>query len=109
MAEIFVLIGRRVREERKARKLSQQELADAIGTDTGHISRIENGKTQPSIAKIKAIADALGVSLAALFADVPVKKPADDGWSVKMATILRDVSPKKRTKVLRVLKSIAED
>ena len=109
MADIFALIGRRIKAERTARGVSQQELAEVVATDPGHLSRVEGGKTPPSINLIKAIADALNVPVATLFKDVPIKRPAVDDLAFKMSTLVKDLSPKKRSKIYRVLKSIAAD
>src|SRR5277367_1691575 len=106
MPDIYALIGSRVKTERKARHLTQQELADSAGMDTAHLSRIESGKAVPSINTVKKLADALGLRIAALFNDVPPRKVPDYGWAGKMGALVRDMTPKQRTRVLRVLKSI---
>lgn len=109
MPDLYTILGRRLKQERSARHLTQQELADAVGTDTAHLSRIESGKAVPSINMVKKLADALGVPIAALFADVPRRALHDDGWAAKMGVMVRDMPPKKRSKVLRVLKSIVQN
>ncbi len=76
--------------------------------DTTHLSRIEHGKTVPSINMTLKLADALGLPIAALFSDVPTRKLPDYGWAGKMGAMVRDMNPRQRTKVLRVLKSIVE-
>jgi transcriptional regulator with XRE-family HTH domain len=108
MPNIYALLGSRVREERKSRHLTQQELADAAGMDTAHLSRIESGKAVPSINMAKKLADALGLPIAALFSDIPAHKVPDQRWAGKMGAMVRDMTPKQRSKVLRVLKSIVE-
>jgi transcriptional regulator with XRE-family HTH domain len=108
MQHIYALMGRRIRQERKARHLTQQELADAAGTDTAHLSRIESGKAVPSINMTKKLADALGLPIATLFSDVPAHKVHDQGWAGKMGAMVREMTPKQRSRVLRVLKSIVE-
>jgi len=108
MPNIYAALGRRVRDERKARHLTQQELAEAAGMDTAHLSRIEGGKTVPSINMTKKLADALGLPIAALFSDIPAHKVPDHGWAGKMGAMVRDMTPKQRSKVLRVLKSIVD-
>lgn len=37
-------IGKRIRKARKARRMTQEELAELIGVNTTHISNIEGGK-----------------------------------------------------------------
>lgn len=109
MPDIYTLLGSRVKTERKARHLTQQELADAAGMDTAHLSRIEGGKAVPSINTVKKLADTFGLPIARLFADIPVRKIPDYGWAGKMGAMVKDLSPKQRSKVIRVLKSIVQN
>jgi putative transcriptional regulator len=46
----FVVIGNHVRELRAARKLSQAELAAAVGVSRQTINSIETGRYTPSLA-----------------------------------------------------------
>ena len=108
MPEIFSLLGRRIKQERKARHLTQQDLADAAGIVRGHLSRIEGGITPPSLNVVKNVADALRLPIARLFEDIPLKPLPADGWTGKMATLVRDLPPKRRKKVFLLLKTFAE-
>lgn len=60
-------IGRRVREIRQDRGMSQKMLAEAAGLSTPLISRIENGLAMPSIPTLQSIADHLGVDIGFFF------------------------------------------
>lgn len=62
-------IGENIRQIRKAKGLTQKEVVLSAGFDTGQYSRIENGKTDPSVSTLKKIAKAIGVPLADLFAN----------------------------------------
>lgn len=61
-------IGENIKRIRIAKNLSQKEVTMSAGLDTAQYSRIENGKTDPSVNTLERIAKALGVSLAELFA-----------------------------------------
>ncbi|MEK7858683.1 MAG: helix-turn-helix transcriptional regulator [Elusimicrobiota bacterium] len=109
-ADTFALLGRRIREERKVRGLTQQQLADVVGMDAGHLSRVEHGKAVPSINAVKKIADALALPIAKLFADIPLQKAREDrGWARKLGAVVRDVPPRHREKILRILKTIVRN
>jgi len=56
-------LGPQVRERRKSRKMSQQELADMTGLNTKTVSKLENGDLSLSMASIVAITNALGLEL----------------------------------------------
>lgn len=52
--------GSHLRDLRKARRLTQQQLADAVGVDFTYISKVENGRVDPpSETTIRKIADVL--------------------------------------------------
>lgn len=64
---IYPDIGARMRELRKARKRTLQELSDRSGYSTGYLSRLENGsRVNPTVAFIWDMSQALGVTPAAM-------------------------------------------
>lgn len=80
---IDLFIAQRVRSLRTARGLSLEQLAGLSGVSKSMISLIERGETSPTAAVLNKLADALSVSLPALFsggpesAAMPVSRPAD--------------------------------
>ncbi|WP_128755394.1 helix-turn-helix domain-containing protein [Aquimarina sediminis] len=62
-------ISKNIKRIREAKELSQKEVISAIGMGAAQYSRIENGKTDPSVSTLIKIAKALGVSMAELFTD----------------------------------------
>ncbi|MBT9156101.1 MAG: HTH-type transcriptional regulator PuuR [Firmicutes bacterium] len=62
-------IGSKIRDLRKERKLTLQDLADAIGISVSMISQVERGLAHPSIATLWKIASAFGVSVVYFFAE----------------------------------------
>jgi len=61
-------IGEQIKRMRTAKGLSQKEVVIAGKLDKAQFSRIENSKTDPSMSTVIRIAEAMGVSLAELFA-----------------------------------------
>ncbi len=61
--------GARLHELRKARDMSQEELAFAADLDRSYLSAIERGKRNLSLVNIHRIADALQVGAEELFAE----------------------------------------
>lgn len=61
------LLGTRIKELRKNRKLSQDQLSEKVGMDPKHLSRIEVGKSYPSIKTLEKIAQELDVEIKDLF------------------------------------------
>jgi len=58
-----LLLGKKIKFLREQRQLTQPELGGILGMDFQSISRIENGKTNPSAYLLKKIADALHVDM----------------------------------------------
>ncbi len=54
-------IGERLRRARKARTVTQVELAERTGVAHSTVVRIERGQTKPRIETVWAFAEALGV------------------------------------------------
>lgn len=68
--------GRRLYELRLARGWTQKELADRAGCHSVHLSRLERGTRGATWPLLRALAEALGVSLDA-FAVPPTGAPED--------------------------------
>ncbi len=61
------LIGLRIKELRKKRKLSQERLAEFAAITAAHMSNIETGKENPTIDTVSRLALALDINVADLF------------------------------------------
>lgn len=65
--DIYKHLGERIRLLRTENGLTQARLADIINSSAEFISRIERGKSAPSIATAARIAEGLGVNIQSLF------------------------------------------
>lgn len=61
------LLAIRLKQIRKSRGLTQEKLAELIGCDTKHISKLEIAGSYPSIETLERIAAALNVELKDIF------------------------------------------
>lgn len=73
MNNIKVLLGKKIREIRKARNLTQEQLAEKVDIGTPNISYFETGKFSPSIETLEKIAKALDVEVYELYMFQPQK------------------------------------
>ena len=70
LAEInYEELGKKIKNLRIEKGLTQENLADYVGCNTSHISNIENSYTKLSLNVLLAIANALNVSIDYLLAD----------------------------------------
>lgn len=65
--DVKKLFGQRIKNMRKALGLTQLQLAETVGVDAKHISRIEGGKNFPSPEVIAKFADAFKIHPNELF------------------------------------------
>ena len=83
------IVGRRIRDLRKRRGLTQAQLAEATGLLQSQISQIESGVRRGSTIQLDAarsIAFVLGVSLDAL-AGLPTDDPESEQLAAALATV----------------------
>ena len=59
--------GRGLKAIRKQKKISQAELAEAVGVHTGTVSHWENGRQMPDTATMQRVAEFLGVPMGSLW------------------------------------------
>lgn len=67
--EIKQKIGKRIKELRDTKGISQKDLAFDSDLDRSYIASVESGNRNISIVNIEKIANALGVSLSEFFQD----------------------------------------
>lgn len=83
--------GDLIREARRRSGLTQQQLAELLGTTQSAIARIESGGTEPSFRRVVEIVRACGLDLE------PHLVAADDAdWSVASRNLALDVDARVR-------------
>jgi transcriptional regulator with XRE-family HTH domain len=65
--EGLALIGHKIRDLRRAKKLTLVRIAEATGLSIGHLSQVERGISTPSVRHLQQIAAALGVRIGWFF------------------------------------------
>ncbi len=76
-------LGAQIRDLREARRMRLAELAQSIGKSIGYVSQIERGRSEISISTLKAISDALGVSISWFFQGYDPREPSEHGYVVR--------------------------
>ena len=67
MTLLYALLGRQVAYYRDKAGLTQEELAEATKYSVDFISLVERGVNAPTVARLKDIADTIGVEVWQLF------------------------------------------
>lgn len=63
MSDVLVRFGKRLREVRREKGISQEKLADLAGLHRTYVSSVERGERNISLANVERLAKALGVTL----------------------------------------------
>ncbi|MCM1252312.1 MAG: helix-turn-helix domain-containing protein [Clostridium sp.] len=96
----YYTIGQRIRKIRKARGLSQENLAEKVGISTTHMSHIETANTKMSLPTFAKIASVLEVRTdELLYGDRPQERSASiayitellDDCSIQQVRIIEDI------------------
>jgi transcriptional regulator with XRE-family HTH domain len=90
-------LGMNLARIRKAKRLSQRDLADMVGLDQATIQRAETMHSSAKLETYQKCADALGVNLADLFAG------DRDGAEAILLSAFRQLPPEKRPGLLAIL------
>ena len=59
--DVVQLLGANVRRLRKARRMTQEQLALEVGMERSYVSDLERGTRNPSVRALGRLAEALGV------------------------------------------------
>lgn len=106
-------IGQRIRVIRKARQLTQAELAECASLSVPYISHIENGVKQPSLQAVVNIAEALGCTAdKLLYENQPVlyenQPDCCSIWQPELAEMLSECTASEQQFLLGVLSAIKD-
>lgn len=83
------VLGERIRDLRKRRKMTLAQLADSAGLSTGYISQIERNLAYPSIPALVGIARSLGVTVQWFFAGASRVPQDEHGYVVRRGNRLK--------------------
>jgi transcriptional regulator with XRE-family HTH domain len=68
--QVLAKLGKRLRETRSARGMSQEVLAQLAGLNRNYVNQVECGRRNVSIVNLVKIAEALAVDLEMLIAGI---------------------------------------
>ena len=107
MELIEVLIGKRIKEQRKKNKLTQEQLSEKLGISKNHLSAIERGVYRVQIETLVMIINCLGCTADDLFCDV-----IDKGYMIKSSRLSEKIEkllPEEQNRILAVVDTLVEN
>jgi transcriptional regulator with XRE-family HTH domain len=112
-AEAGLQVAGQVREIRRARHLSQRQLASRMQVPRTYISKIENGKAIPTLGSLERLANALEVDISQLVRDSRSRREEEaaailsDPFLAEIATLLPQLDSLHRTLFYGSLRDMA--
>ncbi len=112
-AEAGLQVAGQVREIRRARHLSQRQLAGRMGVPRTYISKIENGKAIPTLGSLERLAVALEVEVGQLVRDARSRREEEvaavlaDSFLAEIAALLPQLDSLHRTLVYGAVRDAA--
>ncbi|MBU1262554.1 helix-turn-helix transcriptional regulator [bacterium] len=104
MEELLKRLGNGIRQKRKAEGLSQEDLAKRVSVHPTHLSRIERGKTNPTIVILARISEELGLEI-----DQWLKVEKKEGIVLDEAiALIKRLEPQSLRLSVSILKGILE-
>lgn len=107
-------IGKNIRALRKQAGLTQIDLAQALGIKQQVIVRYEKGEVNPEVAKLPALAKALGVQIEELFRDErPAGEPQTkikrkNSREVQAQEAFRRLKPEEQRAMLKQMRTLGQ-
>lgn len=100
------LLGVRIKELRKIKGMTQEQLSQKVDIDPKHISRIEVGRSYPSLDTLDKLARALKVEISIFFEfDRKLKNTKELKKSIN--DLLKDASDAKLRLAVKLLKALS--
>lgn len=112
-AEAGLQVATQVRDIRRARHLSQRQLASRMQVPRTYISKIENGKAIPTLGSLERLAGALEVDVSQLVRDTRSRREEEvaailaDPFLAELASLLPRLEPLQRTLFMGALRDRA--
>ncbi len=108
MENIYMLIGHRIREERKRAKLTLEDMSEVSDITPSFLAYIERGQKKASLDTIQKLANALRIPIGSLFSTVPKALNAKEHeMATRIAIMLKKRKSTERELILKVVKILS--
>ena len=103
MSDIAKILGKRIRNHRTVKGLSQEKLAELSGCHPTYIGQIERGEKNATVESIEKISTALNVSLSNLFEKLYAEENAASNIPLECYELVSEKSKAEQEQILRIL------
>lgn len=107
MAVDFNIIGKRLKEARKKKGLTQEQLVEKMGVSIAYLSKVETGKIHINLERLSEICGILGVTEGEILNGV--SNHSEKYLHSEFYDLLKSSSPKKQKLAYKILQAILEE
>ncbi len=104
----YDLLGEKIREARKAKGYTLEQLAEILDVSTTFIGQIERAKGIPSLDTLVKIANALDISTDSLLFGELNARAADDHFMKRISELTSDFTTKEKAILLKNIENFCE-
>lgn len=106
MAIDYQMIGRRLQDGRKARKMTQEQLSERAGITVVYLSKVENGRVRPTLELLDTLCAQLDLALSNLLTGVQIQE--DTYANERVVALLRTCTPEIKEAALDILERLSQ-
>lgn len=103
----YNLIGKRIKKQRKYKKITQERMAADLSLSAFYISKIENGKSAPTLETLALIANYLNLDLSYLITGT--SKLEDTYYINELNQIISKASKSQLDLIIRISKAVLDE
>lgn len=109
MEEIYRLLARRLREERKSAGLTLERLAESADITAAYVAHIEAARKQATLGTVSRLAAALNLSVSELLSEPKTGRISDNSarYVAQVTRLLRHKSSKQKAKLVDAFKTVS--
>ena len=107
-SELSLIIGERIRSYRLNAGLTQEKLAEKVGSTSNYIGILERGEKNASIVTLEQITSALGISLSDFFVNISVSNCDPHADLNKAYNLLLTLSPDKQKSACEIIEKLVK-
>lgn len=102
----YSIIGKRIKESRKLKNYTQENLAEFLNVSDAYISRIERGTTKINLETLAKLCSILDISLSYVLTGVVYSE--DDYLKSEISELLKECSSEKIKLIAEIIKPIVK-
>ena len=102
----YGLIGKRIKEHRQRRNLTQEMLAELIEMSPGYISMVETGRKKASLDTLLSVSKVLNITLNELLTGNQI--PLDTDYNLEIAELMLGCNQHERRMMFEIMRTVRD-